>query len=340
LLGSYGATIDAGYALLVYVGAWLWIEGTLQPEVLLLFIVVSLKFFQPLFDLGVSILLLRFGQQALERTEAILGTPILPEPSAPQVPTGAAIQFSEVSFRYQDAERPALDKVNAQMPERSLTAIVGASGSGKSTMVHLIARLWDIEEGSITMGGVDLRDMTTAELHRQITMVFQDVTLFNGTVRENVLIGKPDATDAELEQAARAAQAHDFIMGLPQGYDTPIGGEGARLSGGEKQRLSIARALLKNAPIVLLDEATASIDPAAEIHIQRAIDALVRERTVVVIAHRLRTIARAHHILVLHEGRLVEAGSHHQLLERDDRYAALWKAQARQRDGSETPKGD
>ncbi|QTD51829.1 ATP-binding cassette domain-containing protein [Sulfidibacter corallicola] len=184
------------------------------------------------------------------------------------------------------ADSPALDGVTLRLPARSLSAIVGPSGSGKTTLVHLIARLWDVEDGSIQLGGVDIRKMTLADLHTRIAMVFQDVVLFSGTVAENIRIGKADASDDAVIAAAKRAQAREFIMALPLGYDTPIGEGGGKLSGGERQRISIARALLEEADVVLLDEATASVDPAAEAAIQRAVDKLVRGKTVIVIAHR------------------------------------------------------
>jgi ATP-binding cassette subfamily B protein len=214
-----------------------------------------------------------------------------------------------------------------------MTALVGRSGAGKSTLVHLLARLWDVERGSggICIGGIDLRDLSFEELHRHVSMVFQDVVLFSGTVLENIRVGKPDATFEEVVAAARAARAHDFIVDLPMGYDTMLGEGGNSLSGGEKQRVSIARAILKDAPIVLLDEATASVDASAEAAIEQAIDELVKRKTVVVIAHRLRTVRRAHRIVVLDRGAVVEEGRHDELVARGGAYARLWHEQERAR---------
>lgn len=337
LVGSYGFTIDAGFAVLLYAGVWLWTTGELEPQTLLLFVVVSIKFFNPLFDLGVSMLLLRFGDEALRRTQDVFETPPLPEPTEGQQPTRFDIELDGVDFTYEPGAPAALEGVTAKLPACSLTAIVGPSGSGKSTLAHLVARLWDVGGGAIRIGGVDVRDMTTHELHRHVSMVFQDVVLFAGSVRDNILVGNPDATHEDVVRVAKAAQAHAFIEALPEGYDTVLGEGGQTLSGGERQRISIARALLKDAPVVLLDEATASIDPAGEVEIQRAIDALVRERTVVVIAHRLRTIQRAHQILVLDEGRLVERGTHDELLDHDGLYARLWQEQQRSQGWRRTP---
>jgi ATP-binding cassette subfamily B protein len=224
-----------------------------------------------------------------------------------------------------------LDNVTFHIPERGITALVGPSGSGKTTITNLIARFWDVDAGSVQVGGVDVRAMHTTTLQRQITMVFQDVYLFNDTIRANIAIGKPDATDAEIIAAAQAARCHDFIMALPDGYATMVGEGGATLSGGEKQRISIARALLKDAPIVMLDEATASIDPENEWLIQQAFDALAAEKTVIVIAHRLATLQRADQILVLDGGRLVQQGVHADLIAQEGLYRRFWHERERAR---------
>jgi len=199
--------------------------------------------------------------------------------------------------------------------------------------VHLIGRLWDVPRGSgsIRIGGVDVRDIPTETLHHHVATVFQDVVLFGGSIADNIRVGRPGATMEAVREAAAAAQADDFILALPEGYDTPLGEGGARLSGGERQRISIARALLKDAPIVLLDEATASVDATAEHSIQRAIDHLVRDKTVIVIAHRLRTVRRAHQIIVLEQGRVCEQGQHDELIESGGTYARLWEEQQQAR---------
>ena len=328
LMGLYGATIDAGFALTLYGGAWLWTRGQLEATTLLLFILVSVKFFSPLFDLGVALLMLRFADQALERVEQVLSAPALPTPQQPASPSSCELELRQVGFTHEGAQRPTLRGLDATLRPGTLTAIVGPSGAGKSTLLGLLERQWDVTEGSITLGGVDLRQLSPQELHRRVAVVSQDVFLFSGSVEENLRVGRPEATHAQLVQAASAAQAHDFIQALPQGYQTPLGEGGARLSGGQRQRISIARALLKDSPILLLDEATASVDPATEAQLQRAIDALVRERTVVVIAHRLRTIQRAHQILVLQDGQLVERGDHASLLRAQGVYARMWHEQA------------
>jgi len=334
-LAAYGFLLETGYLCLVLAGAWRLADGSLEPATLLLFLVLALPVYRQLFEVGLSTLMLRFARRALARIEDLLAEAAMPEPAVAQAPQGHDVVFDRVGFAYAphgtEDPPPALRDVSCRIPAGRLTAVVGASGAGKSTLVHLIARLWDVDQGSIRVGGVDVRDIGTDMLHRHVAMVFQDVLLFSGTVLENLRIGRPDASRAAVIAAARLAQAHDFIEALPQGYDTVLDEGGATLSGGERQRISIARALLKDAPILLLDEATASVDPSAEAQIQRAMAELARGRTVVVIAHHLKTVRDADQILVLDAGRLVAQGTHAQLLAQGGVYARLWRCQQQAR---------
>jgi len=332
-LAAYGFLLETGYLCLVLAGAWWLADGTLAPSTLLLFLVLALPVYRQLFEVGLSTLMLRFARRALARIEHILHEATMPEPAMPKTPQGHDIVFEHVHFSYahddaqNDAHPPALFDLSCRIPAQRLTAVVGPSGAGKSTLVHLIARLWDVDDGSIHVGGVNVREIGTDALHRLVAMVFQDVLLFSGTVLDNIRIGKPDANREDVIEAARRAQAHDFIEALPNGYDTVLDEGGATLSGGERQRISIARALLKDAPVLLLDEATASIDPSAEAQIQRAIAELAHGRTVVVIAHHLKNVRNADQILVLDKGRLMEQGTHAQLLVQNGLYARMWARQ-------------
>ncbi|MFP4439066.1 MAG: ABC transporter ATP-binding protein [Chloroflexaceae bacterium] len=334
---------EAGFAALIVLGVWLFLGGSLSGVTFLLFLFLGLAFYQPLMLLGELQAYQRIVENAVRNLNEFLTTPILAEPERGKSPSDASIVFDAVSFSYgsQGSEgrdqshaalpppaarplTPVLDNVSFRIPPRGITALVGPSGSGKTTITSLIARFWDVSQGSVQVGGVDVRELPSATLQSRLTMVFQDVYLFNDTIRANIALGKPAASDAEIEAAARAARCHEFITALPDGYATMVGEGGATLSGGEKQRVSIARALLKDAPIVMLDEATASIDPENEWEIQQAFDALAAEKTVIVIAHRLATLQRADQILVLDAGRLVQQGTHAELLGQDGLYRRFW----------------
>ncbi|HEX2314582.1 MAG TPA: ABC transporter ATP-binding protein [Thermomonospora sp.] len=269
---------------------------------------------------------LRKGRVAAGHIETLLRREALPEPARPREPQGHRIEFDRVTFSY-DGVTNALQDVSAVCEPGTVTAVVGPSGAGKSTLASLLPRFHDVTGGAIRVGGVDVREMSSRTLLASMSLVFQDTVLLHDTVAENIRIGRPGATDEEVRHAAKAAQVHDVIERLPHGYDTVLRGSGGELSGGERQRLTIARAILSGAPVVVLDEATASLDPDGETAVQDALAELAVGKTLVVIAHRLHTIAGADQILVLDGGRLAESGTHADLLARGGPYARMWRAQ-------------
>ena len=254
-----------------------------------------------------------------QMANAIDDTPVMDEKGSDITPKSSEIVFDKVDFSY--ADRKILDQVSFTIPEKTTTAIVGPSGAGKTTMCNLIARFWDVNAGKITIGGTDVRDFKLDSLMKNISMVFQSVYLFADTVENNIKFGCPDATHEQVVEAAKKACCHDFISALPNGYDTVIGEGGGTLSGGEKQRISIARAMLKNAPIIILDEATSSVDPENEDELQRAIEALTHDKTIIMIAHRLKTVRNADQILVLNNAHIVQRGTHAELIQQKGLYA-------------------
>ena len=259
------------------------------------------------------------------RMDEILNIPEMPEPARPQQPAGDDVAFRGVSFSYtSDTGEKALEDVSFTARQGQVTAIVGPSGSGKSTIANLISRFWDVSSGSITIGGVDIRDMAQADLMRHVSFVFQDTFLFKQSILDNIRMGNPSASEEQVIAAARAAQCHDFISRLPDGYHTVVGAKGVHLSGGERQRIAIARAIVKDAPIIVLDEATAFADPENEYLIQEAFEKLMQGKTVILIAHRLSTVRSADKIIVMEKGRLVEEGRHDQLVASGGRYARMW----------------
>ena len=262
----------------------------------------------------------------VDAMDKLLHEPVLPQPNESTSVQDYSVEFQNVSFSYDESrETEALSGVSFTAKQGQVTAIVGPSGGGKSTIAHLIPRFFDVSEGAILLGGADVRAMRSADLMQHVSFVFQDVFLFKQSVQDNIRMGNKTATNAQIEAAARAAQCHDFVMKLPQGYQTVIGTRGVHLSGGERQRLAIARAIVKDAPVIVLDEATAFADPENEHLIQKAFETLMKNKTVIIIAHRLSTIRSADKIIVMDSGHMVEEGSHESLLAADGRYAGMWK---------------
>lgn len=319
-----GISIDLGLVMIIMIGSYLMIGGSLSGKTFIVFLVVSSRFFDNLKSLSVNYVKVKYLGIAGKAVRRILAEKIPSGNDAPQLKRHD-IEFDNVRFSYDEKE--VVRGVNLYIKENTLTAFVGPSGSGKTTLAHLIARFYDPASGGITIGGHRLTRMDPEAVLKNISMVFQKVFLFNDTIYNNIKIGRPGATREEITAAARKAGAHEFIASLPNGYDTLVGENGATLSGGEQQRISIARAVVKDAPIVLLDEATASLDPENEIFIQKAVSNLLENKTVIVIAHRLKTVKDADKIVVLNNGRIEEEGVHESLLSRGGLYRRMWDKQ-------------
>ena len=293
--------------------------GTLSLARCLLMLAASFMLYAELESAGNMADNLQMLGASMDKANSIDNTPVMDIEGAELTPADASVEFQDVSFAYGD--RTILDHVSLTVPAGSTTAVVGPSGGGKTTLCNLIARFWDVQDGKITVGGHDVREYKLDSLMKNISMVFQAVYLFNDTVENNIKFGRPDATHEQVVAAAKAACCHDFILALPDGYDTVLGEGGGSLSGGEKQRISIARAMLKDAPIVILDEATASVDPENEAELQAAISALTKGKTLIMIAHRLNTVRNADQILVLSGGHIVQRGTHQELMAQGGLYA-------------------
>lgn len=323
-------TSSLGMLIVIFFGGRLALNGTLPVADLVAFFLYLESFYAPVRNLSGAWEAVQSSLAGADRLSDLLA-----EPQEPQNVRGAKpvegrvrgeIVFEDVNFEY-IKDVPVLENISLDIPARSVVALVGPTGVGKSTLVSLIPRFYDVTSGRIRLDGHDLHEYTLDSLRQQISIVLQDVFLFYGTVRENLLFGRPDASEAEIETAAKAANAHDFIAGLPNGYDTLIGERGVKLSGGQKQRLSIARAILKDAPILILDEATSSVDTETELLIQQAIERLMQGRTTIVIAHRLSTVRNADKIVVLEDKAILETGTHTELINRNGLYKRLYSVQ-------------
>lgn len=312
---------------IVLISAVLTVRGEMTLPIFLMMSIFSFTLFAQVEQVQNGAHTMQLMETAMNKLETIKQADFIDTHSKQITPKSYDIAFSDVSFGYD--KRSVLRDVSFSIPQGSSAAIVGPSGSGKTTICNLIARFYDVDNGSITIGGNDVREFTCDSLLANISMVFQNVYLFRDTIRSNICFGKPNATEEEMIAAAKKACCHDFIMSLPNGYDTVVGEGGGTLSGGEKQRISIARAILKNAPIVILDEATASVDPENEHLIQAAISELAKGKTLITIAHRLATIENADQILVVDKGRIVQCGKHRELIQQDGIYRSFVETRER-----------
>ncbi|MDF2488402.1 MAG: transporter [Pseudomonas sp.] len=324
-----GLAVQLAFALLVGVGIALAARGAIDAIQLVALLALAARFVGPLAEAAARSGLLRMAGNDLDQLVGILREPPLPQPLVSQpLSEPGSFAFEHVSFAYASGPTVLRD-LTFHAPAHSMTAIVGASGSGKTTVTRLLMRFFDVTEGHVKVGGVDVRELSNEALMAQLSLVMQDVYLFDDSLEANIRVGKPDASAQQVAEAASLAGVDEIVARLPQGWLTPVGEGGAALSGGERQRVSLARALLKRAPIVLLDEATAALDSHNEAFVQAAIGSLKQSSTVLVIAHRLPTIMAAEQILVLDQGRLVESGTHPQLLALDGRYAGFWRDRQR-----------
>ena len=327
---TYSMVFRISACMIMLCAGILAVGGDLSFANLAVILIASFTIFNPIEVMGQMTTMIRTMDAALDRVERIKQAKKIDE-NGRDIPLDSFdIGFEHVSFAYENGN-PILKDVSFSIPQGSMTAIVGPSGGGKTTITRLIARFWDVQEGSITIGGHDVKEFTCDSLLKNMSMVFQNVYLFHDTIENNIKFGCPDATHEQVVEAAKKACCHDFISALPQGYDTVIGEGGSTLSGGEKQRISIARAMLKDAPIILLDEATASVDPENEVHLQQAISALVKNKTLIVIAHRLSTIRDADQILVVDNGKIVEKGVHDELIKQKGIYQKFWNIRQKAR---------
>ena len=325
-LSIFGFLLDIGYLALLTSGTIFVVKGNLDVLNFIIFAVISKEFYKPFASMEQHYMYYVSAVDSYERLSRILYADVIPDKVDGIVPKDNDIAFENIGFSYEKDEFK-MENLSFDIDEKTMTALVGESGSGKTTITNLLLRFYDVQQGKITLGGVDIRDIPYDELLDRISIVMQNVQLFDNTIEENIKVGKKGATKEEIIEAAKKARIHDFIMSLPKGYETDIGENGGILSGGQRQRISIARAFLKDAPILILDEMTSNVDPVNESLIQDAITELAKNRTVLVVAHHLKTIQKADQILVFQKGNLLEKGKHGELLEKDGYYTKLWKAQ-------------
>ena len=325
-LSIFGFLLDIGYLVLLIAGTIFVVKGNLDVLNFIIFAVISKEFYKPFASMEQHYMYYVSAVDSYERLSRILYADVIPDKVNGIVPKDNDIAFENIDFSYEKDEFK-MEKLSFSIAEKTMTALVGESGSGKTTITNLLLRFYDVHKGKITLGGTDIRDIPYDELLDRISIVMQNVQLFDNTIEENIRVGKKGATKEEIIEAAKKARIHDFIMSLPKGYETGIGENGGLLSGGQRQRISIARAFLKDAPILILDEMTSNVDPVNESLIQDAITELAKNRTVLVVAHHLKTIQKADQILVFQKGNLLEKGKHGELLVKDGYYTKLWKAQ-------------
>lgn len=304
---------------LMFCAIMFYLNGSMELTKSLIMVVCSFMVYEQLKVAGSCVANMRIAEHSIDKANKIDDVPTMDEGGKDIVPTSTEIKFKNVDFAYE--KKKILDNVSFTIPEKKMTAIVGPSGSGKTTLCSMIPRFWDVDAGSVSIGGVNVKDYTLNSLMKNVSMVFQNVYLFADTIENNIKFGKADATHEGVEEAAKRACCHEFIMALPDGYNTKIGEGGASLSGGEKQRISIARALIKDAGIVIFDEATANVDPENEDRLQNAIEELTKDKTVIMIAHRLKTVRNAEKILVLSDGKIAQEGKHDELIKEAGIYA-------------------
>lgn len=325
-LSIFGFLLDIGYLILLIAGTIFVVMGKLDVLNFIIFAVISKEFYKPFASMEQHYMYYVSAVDSYKKLSKILYADVIPDNADGIVPKDNDIAFENIGFSYEKDEFK-MEKLSFSIAEKTMTALVGESGSGKTTITNLLLRFYDVHKGKITLGGTDIRDIPYDELLDRISIVMQNVQLFDNTIEENIRVGKKGATKEEIIEAAKKARIHDFIMSLPKGYETDIGENGGILSGGQRQRISIARAFLKDAPILILDEMTSNVDPVNESLIQDAITELTKNRTVLVVAHHLKTIQKADQILVFQKGNLLEKGKHGELLAKDGYYTKLWKAQ-------------